>query len=116
MTKSEEMKKFEAAVASDKELNEKFYKTVDRIAGEKTAQSDGNLFAKAAQELGFQLGVARARLPDGVVFAAAGVDLFHASVRDEDVGAAVFGALDAGFGHCFIDDAAEVNFRNFLFN
>jgi hypothetical protein len=55
MTKSEEMKKFEAAVASDKELNEKFYKTVDRIAGEKTAQSDGEIFAKAAQELGYNI-------------------------------------------------------------
>ena len=55
MTKSEEMKRFEADMASDKELYEKFYKTVDRIAGEKTAQSDGELFANAAQELGYNI-------------------------------------------------------------
>ena len=55
MTKSEEMKRLEADMASDKELYEKFNKTVDRIAGEKTAQSDGELFAKAAQELGYNI-------------------------------------------------------------
>ncbi len=55
MTKTEEMKRLEADMASDKELYEKFNKTVDRIAGEKTAQSDGELFAKAAQELGFNI-------------------------------------------------------------
>ena len=49
------MKRLEADMASDKELNEKFNKTVDRIAGEKTAQSDGELFAKAAQELGYNI-------------------------------------------------------------
>ncbi len=58
MTKSEEMKRFEADMASDKELREKFYKTVDRIAGEKTAQSDGELFAKAASELGYSTAAA----------------------------------------------------------
>lgn len=55
MTKSEEMKRLEADMASDKELREKFNKTVDRLAGEKTAQSDGELFAKAAQELGYNI-------------------------------------------------------------
>ena len=55
MTKSEEIKRLEADMASDKELYEKFNKTVDRIAGEKTAQSDGELFAKAAQELGYNI-------------------------------------------------------------
>ena len=55
MTKSEEMKRLEADMASDTELREKFNKTVDRIAGEKTAQSDGELFAKAAQELGYNI-------------------------------------------------------------
>ncbi len=55
MQKSEEMKRLEADMASDKELREKFNKTVDRLAGEKTAQSDGELFAKAAQELGYNI-------------------------------------------------------------
>ena len=55
MSKSEEMKRLEADMASDKELYEKFNKTVDRLAGEKTAQSDGELFAKAAQELGYNI-------------------------------------------------------------
>ena len=55
MTKTEEMKRLEAAMASDKELREKFSKTVDRIATEKTVQSDGDLFAKAAQELGYNI-------------------------------------------------------------
>ena len=55
MTKSEEMKRFEADMASDKELYEKFCRTVDRIAGEKNVQSDGELFAKAAQELGYNI-------------------------------------------------------------
>ncbi len=55
MTKTEEMKRLEADMASDKKLYEKFNKTVDRIAGEKTAQSDGDLFAKAAQELGYNI-------------------------------------------------------------
>ena len=55
MSKSEEMKRLEAAMASDKELREKFSKTVDRIAGEKTVQNDGDLFAKAAQEIGFNI-------------------------------------------------------------
>ena len=55
MTKTEEMKRLEADMASDKELREKFSKTVDRIAGEKTAQSDGELFAKATQELGYNI-------------------------------------------------------------
>ena len=55
MSKSEEMKRLEADMASDKELREKFNKTVDRIATEKTAQSDGELFAKAAQELGYNI-------------------------------------------------------------
>ncbi len=55
MQKSEEIKRLEADMASNKELNEKFNKTVDRIAGEKTAQSDGELFAKAAQELGYSV-------------------------------------------------------------
>ena len=55
MTISEEMKRLEADMASDKELNEKFCRTVDRIAGEKTAQSDGELFAKAAQEFGYNI-------------------------------------------------------------
>ena len=43
MTKSEEMKRLEYDMASDKELRKKFCKTVDRIAGEKTVQSDGEL-------------------------------------------------------------------------
>ena len=55
MTKTEEMKRLEADMASDKELYEMFNKTVDRIAGEKTVQSDGELFAKAAQELGYNI-------------------------------------------------------------
>ena len=55
MQKSEEMKRLEADMASDKELNEKFYKTVDSTAGEKTAQSDGELFAKAAAKLGYNI-------------------------------------------------------------
>ena len=42
-------------MASDKELRKKFCKTVDRIAGEKTVQSDGELFAKAAEELGYNI-------------------------------------------------------------
>ena len=55
MTKTEEMKRLEADMASDKELNEKFYKNVDSTAGEKTAQSDGELFAKAAAKLGYNI-------------------------------------------------------------
>ena len=46
MTKSEELKRLEAAMASDKELGKKFYETVDRIATENDQQSDGELFAK----------------------------------------------------------------------
>ena len=53
MTKSEELKRLEAAMASDKELGKKFYETVDRIATENDQQSDGELFAKAAAELGY---------------------------------------------------------------
>ena len=55
MQKSEGMKRLEADMASDKELREKFSKTIDRLAGEKTAQNDGELFAKAAQELGYSI-------------------------------------------------------------
>ena len=47
MSKSEEMKRLEADMASDKELGKKFYETVDRIATENDQQSDGELFAKA---------------------------------------------------------------------
>ena len=46
MTKSEEMKRLEADMASDKELGKKFYETVDRIATENDQQSDGELFAR----------------------------------------------------------------------
>ena len=55
MTKSEELKRLEAAMASDKELGKKFYETVDRIATENDQQSDGELFAKAAAELGYSI-------------------------------------------------------------
>lgn len=55
MTKPEEMKRLEADLASDKDLKEKFEKTVDRIAGEGKVQSDGELFAKAAGELGYSI-------------------------------------------------------------
>ena len=50
MTKSEEMKRLEADMASDKELGKKFYETVDRIATENDQQSDGELFANAEEE------------------------------------------------------------------
>ena len=52
---SEEMKRLEEAMASDKELKEKFYRTVDRIAGEGAAETDSGLFSKAAEELGFHV-------------------------------------------------------------
>lgn len=55
MTKSEEMKRFEADMASDKELGKKLYEVVDRIAAENKVQSDGELFAKAAEELGYRI-------------------------------------------------------------
>lgn len=55
MTKSEEMNRLEAAMASDKELYKKFYETVDRIATENDPQSDGELFAAAAAELGYNI-------------------------------------------------------------
>ena len=55
MSKSEEMKRLEADMASDKELGKKFYETVDRIATENDQQSDGELFAKAAAELGYSI-------------------------------------------------------------
>ena len=53
MTKSEEMKRLEADLASDRELKEKFEKTVDRIATEGKPESDAVLFAQAAAELGY---------------------------------------------------------------
>ena len=52
---SEEMKRLEEAMASDKELKEKFYRIVDRIAGEGAAETDSGLFSKAAEELGFHV-------------------------------------------------------------
>ena len=55
MTKSEEMKRLEADMASDKELGKRFYGAVDRIATENKLQSDGELFAKAAAELGYNI-------------------------------------------------------------
>ena len=55
MKKSEEMKRLEEAMASDKELKEKLYRIVDRIAGEGAAETDSGLFSKAAEELGFHV-------------------------------------------------------------
>ena len=55
MTKPEEMKRLEADMASDKELYRKFYETADRIATENDPQSDGELFAAAAAELGYNI-------------------------------------------------------------
>ena len=55
MTKSEEIKRLEADMASDKELGKKFYEAVDRIAAESKPQSDSELFAKAAEELGYSV-------------------------------------------------------------
>ena len=55
MTKSEEMKRLEADMASDKELVKRFYGAVDRIATENKLQSDGELFAAAAAELGYNI-------------------------------------------------------------
>ena len=51
---------------------------------------------QAAQKFSFQLGVCRAGLPDGLVLLGVGVHLDHAAVADEDVGAAVGVALQAG--------------------
>ena len=55
MSESEELKRLEADMASDKELEKKFYETVDRIATESKPQSDGELFAAAAAELGYNI-------------------------------------------------------------
>ena len=62
-------------------------------------QGFGLLFAgaqfdhQAAQKFGFQLRVGTARLPDGGVFLAGAVHLFHAPVGDEDFGLTVGAAL-----------------------
>ncbi|MPN05498.1 hypothetical protein SDC9_152749 [bioreactor metagenome] len=50
---------------------------------------------QAAQELGFQLRIDRAGLPHGGVLLLGAVDLDHAAMADEDVGAAVLVALKA---------------------
>ncbi len=84
MQKSEEMKRLEADMASDKELYEKFNKTVDRIAGEKTAQSDGELFAKAASELGFNITAA---------------DFERLDAENEEVSADELEQVAGGFDH-----------------
>ena len=92
MNVSEEMKRFEADMGSDKELREKFYKTVDRIAGEKTAQSNGELFAKAAQEFGYNITAA---------------DFEKLDAEQEEVSADELEQVAGGFDHdtewCFKD-------------
>ena len=58
MNKTEEMKRMEADMSYDKELHNKFCTTIDRIASEGKVESDGELFAKAASELGYSIAAA----------------------------------------------------------
>ena len=58
MATSEELKRLDADLASDKELKKKFYETIDRIANDSKPESDGELFAKAAAELGYSISAA----------------------------------------------------------
>ena len=58
MEKTAEMKRLELDVNSDPSLKAKLYKTVDRLAGEGQAKSSGELFEKAAAELGYQISTA----------------------------------------------------------
>ena len=58
MATSEELKRLDADLASDKELKKKYYETIDRIANDSKPESDGELFAKAAAELGYSISAA----------------------------------------------------------
>ena len=55
MSETPEVAKFKADMSASKELREKFDAAAKRIADEGGAESDGELFEKAAAELGYQI-------------------------------------------------------------
>ena len=55
MSKSENIKAFEAALKEDKELRETYEAALKRIVEKKEASSDGEVMVKAAAEVGFTL-------------------------------------------------------------
>ena len=58
MSKSENIKAFEAALKESKELQEKFETAKKRIAENKDAASDSEMLVKAAAEVGYTISVA----------------------------------------------------------
>ena len=58
MSKSENIKAFEAALKDNKDLQEKYEAALKRIVENKEATGDGETLAKAAAEVGFSLTMA----------------------------------------------------------
>ena len=58
MSKSENVKAFEAALKDNKDLQEKYEAALKRIVENKEATGDGETLAKAAAEVGFSLTMA----------------------------------------------------------
>ena len=58
MKKTDEMLRLEKDLADSPELKGRLYSALDRIAGEGSAKTDGELFEKAAAELGYQISAA----------------------------------------------------------
>ena len=58
MSKSENIKAFEAALKENKELQEKFAAAQKRIMENKEASSNGEVLVKAAAEIGYTLTMA----------------------------------------------------------
>lgn len=52
---TEHLKKFEAALRSNRELVKKFEEEIKRLCAEKAISNDGEAYAKAANALGFEL-------------------------------------------------------------
>ena len=55
MFKSDEMKRMEADLAASEELRNKYLEACERIAAAGGIGSDGEMMAKAAEELGYQV-------------------------------------------------------------
>jgi predicted ribosomally synthesized peptide with nif11-like leader len=103
MSKSENIQAFEAALAENKELHEKYEAALKRIVENKEAANDGEALVKAAAEVGFT--VTMAELERSVAQ--------NQELSDDDL-EMVSGGCDCNDhrGECFYDYSCTLAFKH----